>query len=875
MVFQKRSWLLILLLLALVGAIAFPIIHISKTENLYPIVSSYGYGYMNQVGELVIYPQFDRAEKFSQGFAPVKVKDKLGFVNFKGQVSITLPNNIVDESNSGKHESGVILPRVIDKHSGEYDEYDTLSTSFSEGLAGVTLNGKWGFINQNGKLVIPDQFDEVQKFSGGVATVKVGDLWGVINPEGKWIIQPVNKYPIQFFQGIGLSLIDNIGDPIPIIYYWDKSGHLVGSSYNRPQLAKEFQEEMAIIEIPWRAWQEKRDVYPVVAISEDSSVYSIGSKCGFQDKQGKVVIKPQFDGCQNFSQGLAAVRVDKKWGYINKTGKFIISPQFDFADSFFEERGLIVSNGKIGFIDKTGKVVIKPEFDPNLDDFLRTKFKEYPDRVMPRDVMPYRFSSGLAVVSKDDKCGYIDKTGKFAIEPQFISCERFDSYGIAQAKRKYKIDKHWDQFDQSFYITRGGKIIPQYIINEDSLRQFYPARIILLISVLACLLWIVAISCHEFAHAIVAYWGGDHSIKDKGYLSFNPRLYIHPLPTIILPAFFLLIGGIPLPGAAVYIEFDQIRNRLWASATAAAGPIASLLFGLILVPIFHIGLAWNFPYWFLTFIAAFINLQFVTALFNLLPIPPLDGYRIISVWLPSRLQDRSGIASLIGLLFICFVLPFISISSLVIILPVVLMLALGISDAFSMNGLYLLDRWYMALCLLVAAVVYLIYKPASIFQIAGHVLGLTSPKTALKMYERAIKLDPKNAVSWEGKAVMLNKLQTFENRVEIISALETAIELNPHNIFLQKCLQQEQILQLMLSSSDKEQLKAMETYTESYPQDAWGWAVKAGKLESCGRDEEALLAWEKYLEFNSKNKFKLNFPIKESTLEALERQNKL
>ena len=144
MVFQKRSWLLILLLLALVGAIAFPIIHISKTENLYPIVSSYGYGYMNQVGELVIYPQFDRAEKFSEGFAPVKVKDKLGFVNFKGQVSITLPNNIVDESNSGKRDEPIksstdffdkVLKDSADKKlmDKRRDEYDTLSTSFSEG----------------------------------------------------------------------------------------------------------------------------------------------------------------------------------------------------------------------------------------------------------------------------------------------------------------------------------------------------------------------------------------------------------------------------------------------------------------------------------------------------------------------------------------------------------------------------------------------------------------------------------------------------------------------------------------------------------------------------------------------------------------------
>jgi hypothetical protein len=180
MVFQKRSWLLILLLLALVGAIAFPIIHISKTENLYPIDSSYGYGYMNQVGELVILPQFDRAEKFSEGFAPVKVNKKWGFINLKGQISISPQYDMVGESISPYDEKP------------DRNDYNNYSSSFSEGLAGVKLKGKWGFINQSGELVIPYKFDKVQKFSGGVATVRVGDLWGVINQEGKWIFQPVD-----------------------------------------------------------------------------------------------------------------------------------------------------------------------------------------------------------------------------------------------------------------------------------------------------------------------------------------------------------------------------------------------------------------------------------------------------------------------------------------------------------------------------------------------------------------------------------------------------------------------------------------------------------------------------------------------------------
>jgi hypothetical protein len=69
------------------------------------------------------------------------------------------------------------------------------------------------------------------------------------------------------------------------------------------KLAKEFQEELAIVEIP------KRGVNPVVSTSEYSAK---NSKYGFQDQQGKVVIEPKFDGCQSFSEGLAAVRKIRK-----------------------------------------------------------------------------------------------------------------------------------------------------------------------------------------------------------------------------------------------------------------------------------------------------------------------------------------------------------------------------------------------------------------------------------------------------------------------------------------------------------------------------------------------------------------------------------
>ncbi len=63
--------------------------------------------------------------------------------------------------------------------------------------------------------------------------------------------------------------------------------------------------------------------------------------------------------------------------------------------------------------------------------------------------------------------------------------------------------------------------------------------------------WIFSLSLHEFAHALVAYYGGDKTVKDKGYLTFNPLKYTHPMLSIVFPIIFLMMGGIGLPGGAV------------------------------------------------------------------------------------------------------------------------------------------------------------------------------------------------------------------------------------------------------------------------------------------------------------------------------------
>ncbi len=152
--------------------------------------------------------------------------------------------------------------------------------------------------------------------------------------------------------------------------------------------------------------------------------------------------------------------------------------------------------------------------------------------------------------------------------------------------------------------------------------------------------WIFSLCLHEYAHARVAYAGGDVSVRAKGYLSFNPLRYTDPVYSILMPLVFLLLGGIGLPGGAVYIETWRLRGPRWRTAVSLAGPAANLL----LVPVLA-GLIRIVPGEFGPGLAFLGYLQVMAVLFNLLPIPPLDGYGALRPHLEPGLGirlDRAG-----------------------------------------------------------------------------------------------------------------------------------------------------------------------------------------------------------------------------------------
>ncbi len=159
--------------------------------------------------------------------------------------------------------------------------------------------------------------------------------------------------------------------------------------------------------------------------------------------------------------------------------------------------------------------------------------------------------------------------------------------------------------------------------------------------------WILSVVLHEFAHGLVAYLGGDYTIRERGGLSLNPLHYLDPMMSIVLPALFVLMGGIPLPGGATYVRRDLLRNRLWKSAVSLAGPAMNFLLFLLLALPFHPVIGWIRPSSDLqqwtgsqVFLAVSAQLQIISIIINLLPIPPLDGFGVISPYLDEQTRQK-------------------------------------------------------------------------------------------------------------------------------------------------------------------------------------------------------------------------------------------
>jgi Zn-dependent protease len=165
--------------------------------------------------------------------------------------------------------------------------------------------------------------------------------------------------------------------------------------------------------------------------------------------------------------------------------------------------------------------------------------------------------------------------------------------------------------------------------------------------------WLLSLCLHEYAHALVAFVAGDRGVAERGYLRLNPLRYTHPVLSIVLPVVVVILGGIGLPGGAVWVDHAHIASRVKKSLISAAGPLTNVVFALVLaVPFIAgwgpridvnelgqsqlVGSGAHIEFWAALALLAF--LQVTASVLNFLPVPGLDGGNILQPWLSPAYQ---------------------------------------------------------------------------------------------------------------------------------------------------------------------------------------------------------------------------------------------
>ena len=330
---------------------------------------------------------------------------------------------------------------------------------------------KWGYIDKEGKILINPQFEEATVFIDGIALVRSADnKYGYIGEDGKYIVNPTYKYALPFSEGLACVVPEN-GKP----QFIDKKNN-VKFTVNTGEACGSFNDVLAPVKV------------------ED--------KYGYINKEGKMIINPQFDKALPFNEGLAAVATINKdkgevlYGFINKKGEIIINPQFKYAGSFSEGLALVYDGKKCGYIDKNGKYIINPQFDNagffknGMATIIQGSMYGYINKegkiiINPQFKMALNFSeeNDIALVwSSDGKAGFIDKDGKYLINPQFEEGTDFygdiafvqsaDKWGIINKEGKYLVNPQFDEINVDFESYKYKTVESDYFDIAGIIQKF-------------------------------------------------------------------------------------------------------------------------------------------------------------------------------------------------------------------------------------------------------------------------------------------------------------------------------------------------------------------------------------------------------------------
>lgn len=322
----------------------------------------------------------------------------------------------------------VIKPQFDDFRNSLFDSY-----AFSDGFARVSVQGKYGYINKEGKFVINPIYDDATDFKDGAAIACIEQKCGIIDRAGKKVTNFIFDRPITLYPfSDGLAIVKKDGKS----HYIDAKGNLVlpndyvsifafynGYAAVSKYMNDDFQVKYGVIDKKGRLAVDF--IFDSIGIfREGLATFKNGNSYGYINTDGSVAIDPQFVDAYPFKEGLAAVAFGQdcginkeqkcKYGFINKSGYIVINPIYDLATRFNDGLAYALSKNKVGYINLKGETVIPFEFDSGSD-----------------------FSGGYARVSIRNKHGIIDSRGNIVV-PLIFEDISLSSEGLIGVKTNGK-----------------------------------------------------------------------------------------------------------------------------------------------------------------------------------------------------------------------------------------------------------------------------------------------------------------------------------------------------------------------------------------------------------------------------------------------------
>lgn len=317
----------------------------------------------------------------------------------------------------------------------KYDEVEDRN----EGMMGVCINDKWGYVNNRGKEITQIKYERdfggIKEFYEGIAMVEVNDgngsKFGFVDKQGKTITPMKYDDAAPFSEGLACVGIDG------------KCGYINKQG-----------KEVIKIKYGYQPAYARTADYPMISdFNEGLACVRIGNKIGYINKKEEIVIPAKFDHGTRFKEGRAFVGIGDKYGYINKKGQFVGEMKYDlyiFNPEFYNGFASVTTNGNFveswGIINKQGKEIVPTKYNYSslggfAEGFAGMKIGEkwgYIDEngklVIPAKYDEvWGFYGGLSAVNIGNKYGYINKKGKLVIPAIYESAYSFEG-GLANVK---------------------------------------------------------------------------------------------------------------------------------------------------------------------------------------------------------------------------------------------------------------------------------------------------------------------------------------------------------------------------------------------------------------------------------------------------------